>query len=335
MVVFFSFFSYLSSDVVMIAFSSFFLSVRHSIHENEPIMAGNLSDDGRYLLLSTVCQTGIHSCEIHLWDLQPNLNSATHKPSHIVSPSTQASSNSTPSLLHTYKGCVQTRYILKPSFGGLNDSLIFCGSEDSNIYIWHRQTEQLIVTLKGHQALVNQVAHTCRRWKSDRKVTSEQDRQGETEKINTLHLYASASDDETVRIWSSSDEIQQLASNVSSDVLFPLTSAQLLQEQRRSSTQDQTLESESSNEDDEDEEDLYSSSRNQEDEDDEDDEDDPNAAISRYAGMAEDREDDDYDEGDHSEEEEEEEEEEEFEEEQENDDDDDDDDDDDESSGAI
>lgn len=37
-----------------------------------------------------------------------------------------------------YRGHDQSNYILRPAFGGLNERLVLCGSEDSSICIWHR-----------------------------------------------------------------------------------------------------------------------------------------------------------------------------------------------------
>ena len=37
-----------------------------------------------------------------------------------------------------YRGHEQRNYILRPAFGGLNERLVLCGSEDSSICVWHR-----------------------------------------------------------------------------------------------------------------------------------------------------------------------------------------------------
>lgn len=39
-----------------------------------------------------------------------------------------------------YRGHEQRNYILRPAFGGLDERLVLCGSEDSSICVWHRQS---------------------------------------------------------------------------------------------------------------------------------------------------------------------------------------------------
>ena len=39
-----------------------------------------------------------------------------------------------------YEGHTQTSYILKPQFGGFNENLVICGSEDSQILVWQRNS---------------------------------------------------------------------------------------------------------------------------------------------------------------------------------------------------
>ena len=70
--------------------------------------------------------------------------------------------------------------ILKPTFGGVNNSLVACGSEDFKIYIWHKEKEDLLSTLEGHNASINAV-----HWSP-----------------TDQYLFVSASDDKTVKLWS-------------------------------------------------------------------------------------------------------------------------------------
>ena len=81
--------------------------------------------------------------------------------------------------LHRYRGHKQGRFVIRSCFGGRDESLIFSGSEDTQVYIWHRYSETLLETLPGHSGSVNSVAWSPR---------------GD--------LFASASDDHTVRVWS-------------------------------------------------------------------------------------------------------------------------------------
>lgn len=70
-------------------------------------------------------------------------------------------------------------YVIRPSFGGANEALLLCGSEGGDIHVWHREKGEMIEVIKGHTKMVNSVC-----W-------------------NPLqpHMFASASDDGTIRIW--------------------------------------------------------------------------------------------------------------------------------------
>ena len=57
---------------------------------------------------------------------------------------------------------------------------MLCGSEDSSVCVWHRHSCELIARIQGHYQIVNSVT-----WSS----------------TNAL-LFASASDDTHVKLWS-------------------------------------------------------------------------------------------------------------------------------------
>ncbi|KAG2020064.1 WD repeat-containing protein [Coprinopsis cinerea AmutBmut pab1-1] len=83
-------------------------------------------------------------------------------------------------LANKYVGQQQGQHIIKSCFGGANASFIVSGSEDGNVYVWHRDSSTLLEVLSGHgQGSVNSVA-----WHPHNE-----------------RLFASCSDDHTIRIW--------------------------------------------------------------------------------------------------------------------------------------
>uniref|UniRef100_A0A5B7BKJ8 Putative WD repeat-containing protein 26 n=1 Tax=Davidia involucrata TaxID=16924 RepID=A0A5B7BKJ8_DAVIN len=78
-----------------------------------------------------------------------------------------------------YKGHKQNKYVIRSCFGGLNSTFIASGSENSQVYIWNRRSSNPIEVLSGHSMTVN-----CVSWNPGRP-----------------QMLASASDDQTIRIW--------------------------------------------------------------------------------------------------------------------------------------
>uniref|UniRef100_A0A7C9A1X5 CTLH domain-containing protein n=1 Tax=Opuntia streptacantha TaxID=393608 RepID=A0A7C9A1X5_OPUST len=120
------------------------------IEEDQMITSFSLSRDSKLLLVNLLNQ------EIHLWTIDGDVK-----------------------LLAKYKGHKRSRFLIRSCFGGLDQSFIASGSEDSQVYIWHRGSGQLVDILPGHSGAVN-----CVSW-------------------NPVdpHMLASASDDRTIRIW--------------------------------------------------------------------------------------------------------------------------------------
>lgn len=83
-------------------------------------------------------------------------------------------------ILRRFQGHDQGQYVLQSCFGGALQNYVLSGSEDGQIYIWHRDTGSLVHRLPGHGA--GSVNAVC--W-------------------NNRHpgMFASASDDRTVRVW--------------------------------------------------------------------------------------------------------------------------------------
>uniref|UniRef100_A0A5B6Z451 Putative WD repeat-containing protein 26-like n=1 Tax=Davidia involucrata TaxID=16924 RepID=A0A5B6Z451_DAVIN len=124
------------------------------IEEEQVITSFTLSADNKFLLVNLLNQ------EIHLWSIERDLK-----------------------IVSKYKGHKRARFIVRSCFGGFEQAFIASGSEDSQVYIWHRGTGELLSTLPGHSGAVN-----CVSWNP-----------------KNPHMLASASDDRTIRIWGIDD----------------------------------------------------------------------------------------------------------------------------------
>ncbi|KAK4788562.1 hypothetical protein SAY86_019881 [Trapa natans] len=128
--------------------------VERFIEEDQTITSFSLSKDNKYVLVNLLTQ------EIHLWNIQGEIK-----------------------LVEKYKGHKRTRFVIRSCLGGLDQAFVASGSEDSQVYIWHRGSGELIEALAGHSGAVNCVA-----WNP-----------------TNFHMLASASDDRTIRIWGLND----------------------------------------------------------------------------------------------------------------------------------
>ncbi|KAH9050611.1 WD40 repeat-like protein [Lactarius hengduanensis] len=109
-----------------------------------------ISSDSQYALVNHAPD------EIHLWDLF------------------------TGRLARKYTGQRQGRHIIRSCFGGVDGNFVVSGSEDGNVYIWHRDRAILLDVLTGHgSGSVNSVAWNPR----------------------NPQMFASCSDDFTIRLW--------------------------------------------------------------------------------------------------------------------------------------
>ncbi|EIN07189.1 WD40 repeat-like protein [Punctularia strigosozonata HHB-11173 SS5] len=123
-----------------------------SIRLEGELTSVSISQDSRYALVNHTPD------EIHLWDLN------------------------TARLVRKLTGQRQGNHVIRSCFGGVDGNFVASGSEDANVYIWHRDSGALLEVLSGHgRGSVNAVAWNPR----------------------NARMFASCSDDATVRIWES------------------------------------------------------------------------------------------------------------------------------------
>ncbi|EJF66274.1 WD40 repeat-like protein [Dichomitus squalens LYAD-421 SS1] len=114
-----------------------------------------ISQDSQYALINRASENG-PPAEIHLLDLASE------------------------QVVRKYSGHSQSKHVIRSCFGGVEGNFVVSGSEDGNVYIWHRDTGALLEVLEGHgEGSVNSVA-----WNP----------------VNE-RMFASCSDDKTIRIW--------------------------------------------------------------------------------------------------------------------------------------
>ncbi|OCH88195.1 WD40 repeat-like protein [Obba rivulosa] len=129
--------------------------VETSIRVDGELTSVKVSQDSQYALINRAPDSG-SGCEIQLWDL------------------------TTERVARKYVGQKQSRHVIRSCFGGIDGNFVASGSEDGNVYVWHRDTGALLEVLSGHGAgSVNSVAWNPR----------------------NERMFASCSDDRTIRIW--------------------------------------------------------------------------------------------------------------------------------------
>ncbi|KAJ5114060.1 hypothetical protein N7456_002594, partial [Penicillium angulare] len=87
----------------------------------------------------------------------------------------------TTAVIRRFKGHKQGEYVIRSTFGGAGENFVVSGSDDSCVYVWHKDNGSLVETLHGHdKGCVNSIS-----WNPADPT-----------------MFASAGDDRAVRIWS-------------------------------------------------------------------------------------------------------------------------------------
>ncbi|KAG2147191.1 WD40 repeat-like protein [Suillus cothurnatus] len=133
--------------------------VELSVHMEGELTSVKISEDSRYALINHAPD------EIHLWDLEEFR------------------------LARKFTGQRQGHHVIRSCFGGIDGNFVISGSEDRNVYVWHRDTGTLLEVLEGHGlGSVNSVA-----WNPRNK-----------------RMFASCSDDNTIRFGISGSEPEMI-----------------------------------------------------------------------------------------------------------------------------
>ena len=152
-----------------------------TVPESDPVTSLTCSALTNSFLVSIGAQSNVG--ELRLWELAST---------------TSGSPNTSARILKRYFGHTQARFVLHPCFGGPHEEFVCCGSEQSEVFVWLRQTGERLAVLLGHTGTVNCVVGcfgvSADEEEGDEGVASARDG------VGTWALI-SGSDDSTIRFW--------------------------------------------------------------------------------------------------------------------------------------
>ncbi|KAJ3103927.1 hypothetical protein HDU97_009739 [Phlyctochytrium planicorne] len=139
------------------------------IEEVKSITSLHSSKDSKFVLVNVS-----EIQEIHLWNLEEK------------------------ELIRKYVGHKQERFVIRSCFGGIHQNFILSGSEDSKIYVWHRDQGTLLEVLDGHSAAMVRSKFKDEHPFEKRKLEAERIRQKYPDRIPCIVEKAEKSDIATI-----------------------------------------------------------------------------------------------------------------------------------------
>ncbi|KAI1306428.1 hypothetical protein EDD11_004759 [Mortierella claussenii] len=166
-----------------------------TLEETDGITAISLSKDGQFLLVNTTPKVHLHDdlCmldflyESEMPKTDRDLLFSRQHAKHPLHREVHLWNLAEGRVVRKYSGYKQGLYVIRSCFGGWDERFVISGSEDFKVYIWHRENGNLIQTLDGHTQPVTVVA-----WN-----------------LTNPTMFASASDDHTIRIWGTPDDAER------------------------------------------------------------------------------------------------------------------------------
>lgn len=109
-------------------------NVLHTIAQPMLLVSCSLARNSVSLLVTVTPDHDATNCAVHEWNIETGLQSKI------------------------FNGSSQRNFVIRGCFGGEQHEFVLCGSEDSKIHLWDRESERLVMRHKGHSGTVNAVA---------------------------------------------------------------------------------------------------------------------------------------------------------------------------------